>query len=86
MSTDKIEGFSTQIETEQQALAPWKEQIEEKQNEIKIAQQQLDDLKGRGESVKADIERTEAELEELKESRTTKVSVSLPSTSEKPAT
>ncbi|GAA5961890.1 hypothetical protein JCM3765_006425 [Sporobolomyces pararoseus] len=70
---DKIEGFSTQIETEQQALAPWKEQIEEKQNEIKIAQQQLDDLKGRGESVKADIERTEAELEELKESRTTKL-------------
>ncbi|GAA5823455.1 hypothetical protein JCM5353_002154 [Sporobolomyces roseus] len=70
---DKIEGFSTQIETEQQALAPWKEQIEERQNEIKISQQQLDDLKGRGESVKADIERTEAELEELKESRTAKL-------------
>ncbi|GAA5896181.1 condensin subunit SMC4 [Sporobolomyces salmoneus] len=70
---DKIEGFSTQIETEQQALAPWKEQIEEKQNEVKIAQQQLDDLRGKGESVKADIERTQTELEELKESRTTKL-------------
>ncbi|GAA6021135.1 hypothetical protein JCM11491_005650 [Sporobolomyces phaffii] len=71
---DKIEGFSTQIETEQQALAPWKEQIEEKQNEVKIAQQQLDDLKGRGESVKSDIERTRNEVEELKESRKTKLS------------
>ncbi|GAA5870268.1 hypothetical protein JCM1840_001607 [Sporobolomyces johnsonii] len=70
---DKIEGFSTQIETEQQALAPWTEQIEEKQNEIKISQQQLDDLRGKSESVAADIERAEQETEELREARKTKL-------------
>ncbi|CEQ42156.1 SPOSA6832_03944, partial [Sporobolomyces salmonicolor] len=70
---DKIEGFSTQIETEQQALAPWTEQIEEKQNEIKIAQQQLDDLRGKSQSVAADIERAEEETKELREARKTKL-------------
>lgn len=61
-STDKIEGFSLEIEKHQKSLAPWHEQIEAKQNEIKIATQQLGDLQGKSARVEADIERLEEEI------------------------
>lgn len=65
--SDKIEGFSVEIEQHQKSLAPWTEQIEAKQNEVKIATQQLEDVRGKSAQVAADIERTEKEIEELKE-------------------
>ncbi|BGP29067.1 Structural maintenance of chromosomes protein 4 [Rhodotorula toruloides] len=64
---DKIEGFSVEIEQHQKSLAPWTEQIEAKQNEVKIATQQLEDVRGKSAQVAADIERTEQEIEELEE-------------------
>ncbi|GJN91827.1 hypothetical protein Rhopal_004850-T1 [Rhodotorula paludigena] len=63
---DKIEGFSSEIEQHQKSLAPWTEQIEAKQNELKIVSHQLDDVRGKSAQVQTDIERTEAEIDELK--------------------
>ncbi|BGP36912.1 Structural maintenance of chromosomes protein 4 [Rhodotorula kratochvilovae] len=63
---DKIEGFSLEIEQHQKSLAPWTEQIEAKQNEVKIVTQQLDDVRGKSAQVQVDIERTEQEIDELK--------------------
>ncbi|GAA5926838.1 hypothetical protein JCM3775_007053 [Rhodotorula graminis] len=63
---DRIEGFSLEIEQHQKSLAPWTEQIEAKQNEVKIVTQQLDDVQGKSAQVQDDIERTEQEIAELK--------------------
>ncbi|GAA6051274.1 hypothetical protein JCM3770_006790 [Rhodotorula araucariae] len=63
---DKIEGFSLEIEQHQKSLAPWTEQIEAKQNEVKIVTQQLEDVRGKSAQVQDDIERTEHEIDALK--------------------
>ncbi|GAA5842425.1 hypothetical protein JCM9279_005379 [Rhodotorula babjevae] len=70
---DRIEGFSLEIEQHQKSLAPWTEQIESKQNEVKIVTQQLGDVQGKSAQVQDDIERTEQEIAELKSATKQKV-------------
>ncbi|GAA5890264.1 hypothetical protein JCM8208_002756 [Rhodotorula glutinis] len=70
---DRIEGFSLEIEQHQKSLAPWTEQIEAKQNEVKIVTQQLEDVQGKSAQVQDDIERTGQEIAELKSAAKQKV-------------